>query len=522
VTRRHHARRAGVSLLMTAALAVPAGTAATAQGADPAPAEGSGGQEPDARRGTLTVEQRARGAAAYPGAGAPADAGDFTLKAGTPLNKRVAKLDAALHKQGVRKLLDEANNRLRSGGSCPDPFGTGDRGKAPLLPTNKYCFGDDDSLSKEWTPQAITGVSDAQRDEQWGGAARPILTGWYDDYNKGRSNGCDDKNDTDVCNEKGVRVTFVDPVSRKYRHVLLVWPYKNKKKHWSFDAVHAKDNARKRQTGIHTGGMVWYGNHLYVADTYNGIRVFDMRKIMDLNPDGDASTNDRTQDGLKSNVRNKMKIGRQKNVWYSFGYRYVMPQVASFKFTATQYNNDSKNKRVRQACADHGAPKASYLSLDRSGTDRMILGEYCLSYPQGDLPSTGRVGAFRAADLEKLTGTATAGATFFLPQEKIQGAARYGGRWYFNQSNAFDNGHLWRAEVDDAGNLSTTGDEIRTATGPEDFYYEHGTATGLAPRLWSVSEHRPNHPKDQGGCEDTTPCGRVIYSHLVSAIQAQP
>jgi hypothetical protein len=521
-----------VSLLMVTALAVPAATAATAtaqSGADPAATEVSDQQEPDVREGTLTAEQRARGAAAYPGAGAPADARDLTLKAGPSLKKRVAKLDAALHKQGVRKLLDEAKNTLGSGGSCPDPFGRGDGGKAPLHPTNTYCFNDADSNSKEWTPQAISGVSDAQKDERWGAAARLILVGWYDDLNTHRSNGCNDKNDTDVCNEKGVRVTFVDPASHKYRHVLLVWPYKNKKKHWSFDAVHARDNVRgkKRQTGIHTGGMVWYGNHLYVADTYNGIRVFDMRKIMDLNPDGDPSTNDRTQDGLQSNVKNKMKIGRQKNAWYSFGYRYVMPQVATFKFTATQYNNDSKNKDVRRACADHGAPKASYLSLDRSGTDRMILGEYCLSYPKGDLPSTGRVGAFRAADLEKLTGTVTAGSTFFLPKDKIQGAARYNGRWYFNQSNAFDNGHLWRARVDDAGILSTTGDEIRTATGPEDLYYEHGTKTGRAPRLWSVSEHRPNHPKAKrkkvNQCkEDPSPCGRVIYSHLVSNIQAQP
>ncbi|MEU9617553.1 MULTISPECIES: hypothetical protein [unclassified Streptomyces] len=34
--------------------------------------------------------------------------------------------------------------------------------------------------------------------------------------------------------------------------------------------------------------MVWCGTYLYVADTANGMRVFDLRKIMDLDPGNTA------------------------------------------------------------------------------------------------------------------------------------------------------------------------------------------------------------------------------------------
>lgn len=87
--------------------------------------------------------------------------------------------------------------------------------------------------------------------------------------------------------------------------------------------------------------MVWYGNYLYVADTANGMRVFDLRKIMDLNPDDDTDKNDPTPDGLESDVTDKKRVGRQNNVWYSFGYRYVMPQVATLKLTTAKNGGDS-------------------------------------------------------------------------------------------------------------------------------------------------------------------------------------
>ncbi|ONK14465.1 hypothetical protein [Streptomyces sp. MP131-18] len=498
--------------------AAPAPALPAAPAPDPGPPPASGPQEPLAERGTRTERQRALDALAYPGAGAPAPAGEFGLAAGSALGGRIADLDAALPKQGVQNLLSQANRTLRTGAACPDPFGVGDpvsgtdpTPKPPLEPAELYCFENDDTVTTEWIPQAVTGVSDAQQDEVWGESSRPLITGWYDSQNPGRGNGCT-PSESDACNEKGVRISFIDPETRTYRHVLLVWAYYNSYGNISFDAVHASESPL--QNGIHAGGMVWYGNYLYVADTFNGIRVFDMRFIMDLNPDQDASRDDPTPDGLTSNVRDKRQVGRQNGVWYGYGYRYVMPQVASWQFSSTQYNTGSSS-----SCADVGAPRASYLSLDRSGTDQLLLGEYCR--PSTALPSTGRVGAYPVAALAATTGSvrAASGTTYFLPVHQVQGAVRYHGDWFINQSHRYSNGSLWRARVT-AGSLTLTGGELRTAVGPEDFSYEHGETTGRPARLWSVSEHR--HTIDDPSCTGNTPCGRVLYAHLASDILAEP
>ncbi|MFI7272959.1 hypothetical protein [Streptomyces sp. NPDC049879] len=496
----------------------PGAAPSGAEDGDPGPPTGSGPQEPLAERGTLSPGQRAAAAQAFPGPGAPAPAGDYALAAGSDLSGRVAALDAALPKQGVQDLLAQANRTLETGGSCPDPFGRGDPVsgtnpalKPPVATVERYCFEQDDSVTTEWIPQAVTGVSDAQEDEAWGAATRTVLTGWYDNSNPGRENGCT-SGENDACNEKGVRVTFIDPAARAYRHVLLVWPYYNSYDNISFDAVHASESPM--QNGIHAGGMVWYGNYLYVADTFNGIRVFDMRYIMDLNPDQDASVDDRTPDGLRSNVRDNRQVGRQNSVWYSYGYRYVMPQVATWQLSSTQYNSGSSS-----ACADTGAPRISYLSLDRTGTDQLVAGEYCA--PTSGLPSLGRTGSWPVAELERRSGPVAANTSYFLPVHQVQGVARQDGTWYFNQSHRYSNGSVWRARIT-GGRLTRTGGELRTAVGPEDLYAEHGRATGRAPRLWSVSEHAENTADTSCAASGNTPCGRVLYAHSLSTLQAAP
>ncbi|MEV5545876.1 hypothetical protein AB0L35_06995 [Streptomyces sp. NPDC052309] len=373
-------------------------------------------------------------------------------------------------------------------------------------------------------------MSDAQEDEDWGTSdAEPIAVGSYDARNPGRSDQASGREDcleasaSDACNEKGVRVSFLNQATKKYRHVLLVWPYVNSKEHVSFDALHAREGrctgtvtaSCKAQNGIHAGGMVWYGNHLYVADTANGLRVFDLRRIMDLNPDGDAGTDDPTPDGLVSDVQDKKRVGRQSNVWYGYGYRYVMPQVATLRFTTARNAGDtSKNQ-----CYTTGRPKASYVSLDRTGTDHMVLGEYC-NFNGGTSP--GRVGTYPmtalTAAVEGAPGTvADADLAYGLPTggsfdgeplwHKIQGALRYEGKWYFHRSNAYDNGRRLQATprtVDGTDRLVGTGKALQSSFGPEDLYMAHGRGDGRPPRLWSLSEHAPSAC---GLCE------REVYSY---------
>ncbi|WP_190158103.1 hypothetical protein [Streptomyces litmocidini] len=441
--------------------------------------------------------------------GDPAAASSFNLKSGPDLSSAVAGLKAALPTQGIQDLLDQGNRTAKTGASCTaDPFGTGDDG-AVLAPAEKICWDAGDADTEEWIPQGLTGVSDAQADELWG-TRKPLVAAWYD---KASTSLC--TADPGTCPDKGVRLSFLDPETpvtgvpdgRRYRHVLLVEPYFN-----------SYGNASYKAVDIHAGGLAWYKYYLYVADTMNGLRVFDMRSVLDLNPDQNASVDDTTLNGLKSNVTDESKIGRQSNVYYGHTYRYVMPQVASYKFVASQGNSSAGT------CVATGAPKASYISVDRSAVaaPALIMGEYCNS--DTDHPEKGRIGALPIDDatglLKETGGTVTATSAYYLPRDLTQGAARYNGMYYFNRSYLDHSGSLRRATVT-GGRLVDYGSNITNAVGPEDLYVEHGQSVpGGTQYLWSLTEHRAD---GTAGCTDAgSPCGRVIYAHRLGDVLARP
>jgi hypothetical protein len=153
--------------------------------------------------------------------------------------------------------------------------------------------------------------------------------------------------------EKGIRMSFVDgtdwsnPI--RYRNVLLVNPIAAgdaPSKHDTFAAIPA-----------HAGGVVWFQDCLYVADSRGfeegrrgGVLVFDMARIKEVDDSRDdvigwSTAVDRT--------------------YYAFGYRYVLPQVGSY----------------RQLADDAGRPlRWSFLGLDRTGAKRsLMMGEYATS-----------------------------------------------------------------------------------------------------------------------------------------------
>ncbi|TDC62523.1 hypothetical protein E1283_33945, partial [Streptomyces hainanensis] len=134
-----------MALILPLGLAVsgPASSAAAATPAAGTPVPGAAPgdeewepQEPLAEVGTLSPRQRELAALDFPGAGAPAPAGEFTLTAGSDLSGRIADLTAALPRQGVQNLLAQANRTLGDGGACADPFGGGDP-TSPTDPTPK-------------------------------------------------------------------------------------------------------------------------------------------------------------------------------------------------------------------------------------------------------------------------------------------------------------------------------------------------------------------------------------------------
>lgn len=113
--------------------------------------------------------------------------------------------------------------------------------------------GYNDQGTTGWYPQGITTSSDAY-DKGTYGKNDIILASWYD-------------HDKDGVN-KGVRISFIDANTKKYRNVLLVVPATSAKGHITFHPVK-----------VHAGGIMWYGDKLYVVDTKNGIRIFDLNHI---------------------------------------------------------------------------------------------------------------------------------------------------------------------------------------------------------------------------------------------------
>ena len=158
----------------------------------------------------------------------------------------------------------------------------------------------------------------------------------------------------------------------RYRHVFLVEPECRGCSSWKTVAMHA-------------GGAAWSGRYLYVADTADGLRVFDLRRF------------------LRS------------------GNGFILPQVAFYKERGTKL-------------------KFSYVSVE-SGGDSLVTGEYkdgddgarIVHWPlvrDGKLAAGGgRVRSTRAF--------ATRGSL-----KNLQGVAVRGGRYYFTRSHASKPGEL--------------------------------------------------------------------------------
>lgn len=335
--------------------------------------------------------------------------------------------------------------------SCSDP-----------LPPNAtpLCFSAGDNSAEEWIPQGITTTNDAT-----GGSTSKILVSWYDGCSTGTqgtdwgrpNQGCQDGPNTDEAADKGVRISVYTP-HVGYRNVLLVEPFFNSSDNPSFHATH-----------MHAGGIALYGNFLYVADTRYGMRVFDTRKIFDLNEQLNPTNR-------PTNTSDKTKVGRHSNVWYSHGYRWVWPAVGEWRRDGTGHATD---------CQGVGFPmKFSYLSVDRAAR-YLLAGEYCPS----DRSQPGRLARWQLgsqAATSPASGIANGWAVdaFNLPIDHIQGGASVGGSTvYLNASDGASNyGKLWRYQV--SGTSLTSGAYVSAARGCEDLSFDTWDQ-----RIYSVSEY---------------------------------
>lgn len=304
-----------------------------------------------------------------------------------------------------------------------------------------FMWNDGDNDVSYWMPQGLTGNEDGGN--ALGVDRRTMMVSWY--------------HKTDDRPTKGVRISIVDMETDppQYRHVLLIEPHRAANGALSYGPA---EYDGVNPDALHAGGLVWYGPYLYVADTHEGMRVFDLRRMMAV-----------------SNTRDRSRIGVIGGVTYGAGYEYVLPQVARYR-------------RARLANGDYAscAVKFSSIGLDRTQEPHSILSaEYHRDERYGravswDLdPVTfrldARAGVSPDRDLVRGRDAVVTG------EEKMQGALRAHGIYYISSSSQTLTryGRLYR-------NRPGRGESLITAWpyGCEDLYYE-----GTRNRIWTVTEY---------------------------------
>ena len=256
----------------------------------------------------------------------------------------------------------------------------------------------DDQNTKNWYPQGITGRTIGER--------KLLLVSWYDK--------------TDL---RGVRLSFcdvTDPTRPRYRHVLLVEP------------VEANLTTQLKPVKVHAGGIAWVGEFIYVVDTNNGFRVFDMRELRQVPSNELAST---------------------------FDYAYVLPQTSAWKHAAGSKTAIFSSVSVDRTTSPPTLVTCEYRSSDVKG--RVF---------RWKLDAKGRLGAGAK--------TTVASEAFSAAQSRLQGVASVRGEWFLScSSQEKTRGSLY---VTKAGTKSL---ERSWAYGPESLYVASGGY------LWSLSEH---------------------------------
>ena len=277
-----------------------------------------------------------------------------------------------------------------------------------------------------WYPQGITGSSDATES---GTVAdrRLMLVSWY--------------HKTEDRPTKGARISLADITnlgSVAYRHLLLVEPT------GSADSPDFESTETGSGNSLHAGGMVWYGDFLFVADTTEGFRVFDLSRIMQV-PDTDDNS----------------RIGVGTGRIDAHGYRYIVPQIMRYRLV-----DDSCDVRF------------SFAGLDRSTTPHTIVsGEYRASDTDGRLVSWGLDS--ETGLLVEEEGLVRGHDAVVAAQNRIQGALTWNGDYYISSSSQYLTfGRLYRTRP---------GLESRITAwvyGCEDLYYERERGY-----IWTAAEH---------------------------------
>ncbi|OJD22966.1 hypothetical protein ACJ73_05680 [Blastomyces percursus] len=332
--------------------------------------------------------------------------GDYKLRA-TGCSDIIKDLDKVLPIKSVKQVLATTNHKNPD--SSPDVKNT------LQAFTWDDADGNDDVNTRKWYPQGVTTTADATDTGDYEGDVATLVSWHSDNYNDGK---------------RGPRISFINMnkgAERAYRNVLLVRPIEGGSKP-NFEAL----------SGLHAGGIAWYGHYLYVVATTGGLLVFDMRHIYEV-----AIGNG---------------IGRVGNEYQAHNYRYVLPQVRAYKW---QPKEGVKNLHF------------SFVGLDKtSNPPSLVTGEW---FPSGP-------GRLTHWDLDKSShflkvdgdNIATASRAVQHSLTKIQGSITINNKYFLTQSG----GSLWTFTWEDGQKRHK---DVFSGV-PEDLSYQKGYG------LWAQTE----------------------------------
>ncbi|KLJ13784.1 hypothetical protein EMPG_11283 [Blastomyces silverae] len=318
---------------------------------------------------------------------------DYKLKA-TGFSDVIKDLDKVLPIKSVKQVL--ANTNHKNPNSSPDVKNT------LQAFTWEDVDGYDDVNTRKWYPQGITTTTDATDTGDYEGDVATLISWHSDNYNDGR---------------RGPRISFINMnkgAERAYRNVLLVRPTEGGSKP-NFEAL----------SGLHAGGIAWYGHFLYVVATTGGLLVFDMRHIYEV----------AIGDGIGRVGNESLLTVVADFLFFSvffpniFHSRYVLPQVRAYKW---QPKEGVKNLHF------------SFVALDKTSNPArsnahpsLVTGEW---FPSGP----GRLTHWdldESSHLLKVDGDniATASRAVQHSLTKIQGSVTINNKYFLTQSG----GSLW-------------------------------------------------------------------------------
>lgn len=320
-----------------------------------------------------------------------------------------------------------------------------------------FRWNDGDMAVTYWIPQGLAAGTS--------GSTNVALVSWHYDETVGGTP------------DRGVRLSVADisnmgGTAVPYRHVLLVRP--------STAGSYVSVN-------VHAGGMAWVGNYLYVADTSNGMRVFDLTQIREV--DDSAACAD--------------SIGKVGTTWCANGYKYILPQMSAYTVPST----------ITSPCK----PKFSFLGKDSRGSDVLLSGEYCNTSSatcamDGATPGLGgRLYRWpidaATGRLQAVSGSVSPVRAYFMNEMYVQGVApilsrntdgsyKYPADAYWLNASRY-NGSLFKVSTGASRTL------YRASLGEWLWIPEGMHATSSGTNLWSVNE-------GYNGSTDPASGGRVV------------